>query len=133
DKGLTRRELLRLSTAGATAVGSTLSLPRAASTAEQEVPTPPHPATPKASLYSELLQKWCDGLLAHQVTGIHDPALYGGFLCPACSLIHGRCGDAVYPLLRLARTTGDPKYLRATLLVHGWSERNVSQPDGSWI
>jgi hypothetical protein len=89
--------------------------------------------TPKASLYSELLQKWCDGLLAHQVTGIHDPALYGGFLCPACSLIHGRCGDAVYPLLRLARTTGDSKYLRAALLVHGWSERQVSQPDGSWI
>jgi hypothetical protein len=132
-KELTRRKFLQLSTTGATSLGAIQAFPQAGSAAQREVSTPPHAAPPKASLYSELLQKWCDGLLAHQVTEIHDPALEGGFLCPACALVHGRCGDAVYPLLRMAHTSGDPKYLRAALLVHEWSERQVSQPDGSWI
>jgi hypothetical protein len=84
------------------------------------------------NLYSTLLQSWCDGLLAHQVIDIADPALHGGFLCPSCAMVHGRCGDAVYPLLRVAHTTGDSKYLRAAVLVHDWSEQNVSHGDGSW-
>jgi hypothetical protein len=92
-------------------------------------------ATPAANpnLYTTLLQSWCDGLLAHQVIDIANPALHGAFLCPSCAMIHGRCGDAVYPLLRVAHTTGDSRYLRAAIMVHDWSERNVSQADGSWI
>ena len=63
-----------------------------------------------------------------------DPALHGAFLLPILgAMIHGRCGDAVYPLLRVAHSTGDSKYLRTAILVHDWSERNVSQADGSWI
>ena len=62
-----------------------------------------------------------------------DRALQGGLLCPACGLIHGRCGDAVYPLLRVARSTGDARFVRAALLVHDWSERQVSRSDGSWV
>jgi hypothetical protein len=85
------------------------------------------------NLYAELLKSWCDGLLASQVTTIRDPAWHGGMLCPACALIHGRCGDAVYPLLRMARVTGDPKYTQAALLVHEWSEQQVSRHDGSWV
>ena len=34
--------------------------------------------------------------------------------------------------LRVAHTTGDTKYLHAAILVHDWSEQNVSHPDGSW-
>jgi hypothetical protein len=83
-------------------------------------------------LYADLLRTWCDGLVSHQVTGMADPVLNGGFLCASCALIHGRCGDAVYPLLRMAHTSGDEKYLRAALAVHEWSERNVSRADGSW-
>ena len=83
--------------------------------------------------YAELLRGWCDGLLAHQVTGIADAAVRGALLCPACGLIHGRCGDAVYPLLRVARSTGDAKYIRAAVAVHEWSERQVSRADGSWV
>ncbi len=90
----------------------------------------PHSAEQK--LYADTLKIWCDGLVARQVTGLTDPALRGGLLCPACGLIHGRCGDAVYPLLRVAHSTGDQKYLRAALAVHEWSERTVSRPDGSW-
>ena len=117
---LTRRQLLQLSTAGA----ATLALPNwIVAAAEQPAHT---------NLYSTLLQTWCDGLLAHQVT-LADPALRGALLCPACSIIHGRCADAVYPLLRVAHTTGDKKYLTAATLLYDWAEHNVSRADGSWI
>jgi hypothetical protein len=116
---LTRREMLQLSATAATA----LTLPAFAEAAQ---PTPPE------NLYAQLLQTWCDGLLAHQSTN-PDPALRGALLCPACAIIHGRCGDAVYPLLRQAHTTGQSKYLEAALLVHEWSEQQVSRTDGSWI
>jgi len=118
---LTRRDLLQLSVATAAA----LALPRLAAAV---VPAP----TTEHALYSSTLQSWCDGLLAHQITN-PDPALHGGLLCPACALIHGRCGDAVYPLLRVAHSTGQTKYLHAALAVHEWSERNVSRDDGSWV
>jgi hypothetical protein len=117
---LTRRQLLQLSTAGV----ATLALPNWIVAAAEQ---PAH-----ANLYSTLLQTWCDGLLAHQVT-LSDPALRGALLCPACSIIHGRCADAVYPLLRVAHTTGDKKYLTAATLLYDWAERNVSRADGSWI
>jgi hypothetical protein len=134
DNGLTRRELLRLSAVGATTLGASQAFPSSISTArEPQKPAPlQHPAT-EAKLYSELLRTWCEGLLAHQVTAIPDHTFYGGFLCPSCELIHGRCGDAVYPLLRAAHSTGDTRFLRAALLVHEWSERLVSWSDGSWI
>jgi hypothetical protein len=116
---LTRREMLQLSATAATA----FTLPALAEAAQP---------TPKNNLYAQLLQNWCDGLLAHQAT-TQDPALRGALLCPACAIIHGRCGDAVYPLLRVAHTTGQAKYLEAALLVHEWSEQQVSRADGSWI
>jgi hypothetical protein len=118
----TRRQMLQLSATAATA----FTLPTLAA-AEQ---TPPSATTP--NLYAQLLLTWCDGLLAHQSTN-PDPALRGALLCPACAIIHGRCGDAVYPLLRVAHTTGKAKYLEAALLVHAWSETQVSRADGSWI
>ena len=124
--GLTRRELLRRSALGATALSVPLVWSEWLSAAERQAAVP-------SNLYAELLKSWCDGLVAHQLTGIRDPALHGGMLCPACALVHGRCGDAVYPLLHVARATGDAKYLRAALLVHDWSERQVSRPDGSWV
>jgi hypothetical protein len=117
---LTRREMLQLSAATAFAT----SLPLQA-TAHQA-------STTSTNLYAQLLETWCDGLLAHQSTN-PDPALRGALLCPACAIIHGRCGDAVYPLLRQAHTTGKAKYLEAALLVHEWSEHQVSRADGSWI
>jgi hypothetical protein len=130
--GLTRRELLRFSTAGAAFLGARLAFPELAAAAGLPR-TPSDPQTAEKKLYSDLLRAWCDGLVARQVTELADPALRGGLLCPACGLIHGRCGDAVYPLLRVAHTTGDQKYLRAALAVHEWSERTVSRADGSWV
>jgi len=128
---LSRRDLLRFSATGALALGASRAFPALAAA----VPPPsatPHPAQGPA-LYTALLQHWCDGLLAHQITGISDPAVHGAFACPACGILHGRCGDAVYPLLRVAHTTGNAKYLHAALQVHAWSEQNLSRADGSWI
>jgi hypothetical protein len=126
---LTRREMLRLSAGGLAALpGTALLAPMVTHTAA----TSPS-ASAESQLYSRLLKTWCDGLIAHQIVAMRDPALYGGMLCPACALIHGRCGDAVYPLLHMAHATGDEKYLLASKLVHEWSEAQVSRPDGSWI
>jgi len=132
---LTRRDLLKLSAAGASALGATLVFPTWVSGAAEQraLPALENQTQAPTNLYAELLQTWCDGLLARQQTAIHEPALYGGLLCPACALIHGRCGDAVYPLLRMARTTGDSKYVQAALRVYEWSEKQVSRPDGSWV
>ena len=87
----------------------------------------------EAGLYADTLEIWCDGLAAHQITELSSPAFKGGLLCPACALIHGRCGDAVYPLLRVAHSTGKEKYLRTALLLDEWSQAQVSRSDGSWV
>ena len=127
---ITRRELLRRSAAGAATLAAGAAFPGLASIAANAQGAA---STPEQRLYAETLKTWCDGLLARQVTEMRDPAFLGGLLCPSCAFIHGRCGDAVYPLLRMAHTTGEAKYLRAAMLVHEWSQAQVSRSDGSWI
>ena len=131
--GLTRRELLQLSGAGAAMLGARAAYPEWAVAASMQGSATAAAQTAEEKLYSDLLKTWCDGMLARQVTEFRDPAFYGGLLCPACVLIHGRCGDAVYPLLKMAHSTGDAKYLRAAMLLHEWSEAQVSRADGSWV
>jgi hypothetical protein len=127
-RSITRRRLLQFYAAGAAGLAAHSVLPGSARAAGlASVPTD------EEQLYSGTLKTWCDGLVARQITAMRDPAFHGGFLCPACAVIHGRCGDAVYPLLRMAHTTGDAKYLGAALLVHEWSQTQVSRPDGSWV
>ena len=130
----TRRRVIELSVGGTLALGVRLSFPglMAAETAKQGA-AGAATSTAEEKLYSDLLKAWCDGIVARQVLAPDLPAFKGGFLCAACGLIHGRCGDAAYPLLRVAHSTGDQKYLRAALDVHDWSERMVSRPDGSWV
>ena len=77
-----------------------------------------------------LLQTWCDGLIAHQIA---EGENRGGLHCPACDFVHGRCGDAVYPLLALFSRNKNEKYRRAALEVFDWSQRHVSQADGSFL
>lgn len=79
-----------------------------------------------------LLKKWGDGLLAQQIDRPDDLTVHGALGCPACDRIHGRCMDAVYPFVHLAKTTGEEKYLTAAIRVMEWAENNVAQPDGSW-
>ena len=79
----------------------------------------------------ELLKRWGAGLLATQINQ-PDTARHGALLCPACNAIHGRCADAVFPLLLLADKTGDRRYTAAALKLYNWMELNTSQADGSW-
>lgn len=78
-----------------------------------------------------LLRDWCEGLLRQQIIDPGNPALHGALRCPACSRIHGRCGDAVLPLLSMAARCGDGRYLKAALAAWQWM-KNVDSPDGAW-
>ncbi|MBL0745806.1 hypothetical protein [Chryseolinea lacunae] len=80
----------------------------------------------------QLLAAWCQSLVNYQVQDIRFGTLYGGILCPACGRMHGRCGEAVYPLLSMAKRSKKQSYATAALRLFDWMERNVSLPDGSW-
>ncbi len=80
----------------------------------------------------DLLKDWCDGMIRVQINNPSNLEEHGALGCPACSHIHGRCMDAVYPFLYMADVTGDKKYLDAAILVMDWAENNVSQANGSW-
>lgn len=84
------------------------------------------------SLTKNLLADWCNGMLRQQINAPDNPALHGALECPACDIIHGRCSDAVYPFLHMAKATGEQKYIQAAIDVYEWAENNVSQSDGSW-
>ncbi len=76
-----------------------------------------------------LLKQWCDALLEYRVEKLH-PRLDGALLCPACQVVHGRCGELVYPLLCLADRTGEARYLDAARKLFEWSE-SLACDDGS--
>lgn len=82
-------------------------------------------------LTKKLLKDWCDGMLARQINEPNNPIHDGALACPSCEHIHGRCWEAVYPFLHLAKTTGEQKYLTAAIRLFDWSS-NVSGPDGRW-
>ncbi len=82
--------------------------------------------------YYDLLKAYCDKLIEYQVKEIKDPAFYGGILCPACSMIHGRISDAVYPLSAMYDITKDEKYIEAARGIVEWSEKNVLRKNGAY-
>ena len=77
-----------------------------------------------------LLEEWCNALCLLQADSPGDPLTDGAIRCPACGRIHGRCHEAVYPLLFLAKKTGRETYLTAAKRLFDWSE-TLLQPDGS--
>ena len=78
-------------------------------------------------LYRDLLQTWCDGLLAHQLDRPGQPEADGGLLCPACGFIHGRCADAVYPLLTLADELSSALTRDGHMILSGIRTEDVSE------
>ncbi len=78
-RGLTRRELLRLSTAAAAGIGVHFSGPKLAFAALEQGAAAGHGKTAEEKLYSDLLQSWCDGLLAHQIDDGRPAAFAGRF------------------------------------------------------
>lgn len=85
----------------------------------------------KQEIY-ELLKTWCDGLIQYQITEINDSNLKGGILCPACSIIHGRCGNAIPAMLYMAEQEQDEKYIRCAEGLIDWSEQLLC-PDGGFV
>ncbi len=82
-------------------------------------------------LTENLLTDWVDGMLARQIDEPNNPTHDGALACPSCDHIHGRCWEAVYPILRVAKTSGDQKYLDAAVKLFDWS-KHVSGEDGRW-
>jgi len=85
------------------------------------------------SLSDKLVKQWGKALLDLMVTNKADTTNYGGIYCPADKAVHGRVGDAIYPFFYLAAQTKDSRYTDAAEMLFRWSERTVSQPDGSWL
>lgn len=77
----------------------------------------------------ELLKEWCDRLVSLQITEWNDKEFYGGIMCPSCGRIHGRCSDAMYPMMYMAKETGDSKYLDCARRLFAWSS-NMFRRDG---
>ena len=87
---------------------------------------------PLRTLADNLLADWCNGLRNLQIKSGPKDRL-GGIKCPACDIIHGRIGDAVYPFLCVAKRRKDSDMLDSGIMLYDWMENNVSQADGSWI
>ncbi len=117
-----RRDFVAVVTAGALGAALAPRLPAAAAPA----------VAPGRALLEPLLHDWCAALLALQIRDPGDPGRHGALRCPSCAFLHGRCMDALYPFLHVARATGDRRYVTAARDVFDWAERNVSRPDGSW-
>ena len=71
--------------------------------------------------YYRLLKEWLDALLACTVNDPVHPSVDGAILCPACTTVHGRCHEAVYPLMAMADFSGEAKYLDAARKLFRWS------------
>ena len=76
-----------------------------------------------------LLLDWCDALVRLQIRQPDVPRLDGAILCPACGGVHGRCHEAVYPLLCAARLTGNSTYLDAAKRLFRWGSQ-MQDADG---
>lgn len=84
------------------------------------------------TMYFELLRDYCDALISLQIRNTGDKCFDGAFRCRACHILHGRAADAVYPLMVMAKRTGDDKYVQAAKAVFEWGENFVCD-DGAII
>lgn len=81
--------------------------------------------------YFELLRNWCERLMELQIQEAPQEYFRGGILCPACRMIHGRVGDAIYPMIVLYDRTGRKAYLETARLLFDWSGTMLAD-DGSY-
>lgn len=80
--------------------------------------------------YASVLKTWCDRLITLQIRDTGVKELDGGILCPACKVIHGRCPDAILPMMCMAKHTGEEKYLQAAKALFDW-QTNMLTDEGS--
>lgn len=77
-----------------------------------------------------LAARWCDALVARQISGMPDRMLEGGIACPACGVLHGRICDLVYPFVYRWAETGDDTFLTAAEKAVDWAEATMRRQDG---
>jgi hypothetical protein len=123
---LTRRQFLSVAAATAVAAGHMIT-----NSEDAEATTQPTSRPSASDAYRALLTTWCDGMLAQQINDSADPKVHGALRCPACGVLHGRCHDALYPMMHLAHATGDSKYLDSAIRLQAWSD-NVTLPTGEF-
>ena len=82
------------------------------------------------NLSFELLKNWCDKLIDLQITDKKSRGLFGGILCESCGYIHGRCADAIYPMITMYKMTGNSKYFTCAENLYTWQINNVRKSDG---
>lgn len=81
----------------------------------------------------KLFFKWIDSYLKLRIHDTGVPQLDGNMICPACTWLHGRAPDAVWPLTWAWKRTGDAKYLEAAKGLITWGRLNMERPNGAWI
>jgi hypothetical protein len=85
-------------------------------------------------LATSLLKKWCVGLYANQTNKPGDKVADGGIYSPGDQAYLGRCADAIYPFLWMARHTNDEKYIVAAKKVYAWEQNNCwTEKYGCWF
>ncbi len=82
----------------------------------------------------ELLIRFCDRLLATQITDPADPD-FGALRCPSNNPephpTHSRAAEMVYPLAVAFERTGNEAYRRAAIPLGDWLV-SIQQPTGAW-
>ena len=73
-------------------------------------------------MINNLLTTWCEALYSHLLLS-QDKRIDGAIICPACGKIHGRCFEAMYPFLEMARQSVDEKWINASIKLFSFSYR----------
>jgi len=82
----------------------------------------------------KLLEQWCQGLVAHQTYSPDNKISHGGIYSPGDDAYLGRSADSIFPLLWMAKHTGDHKYVESAKLVYAWEQNNCwSEELGCWF
>jgi len=81
----------------------------------------------------ELLFQWGEGLLRTRVSASRSKRLDGAFLCPACTVVHGRSFDAMYAFLLIAEEKNDLKYRQAAIDLFRWADHTLTLPSGAFL
>ena len=118
-------------TALATSLLGSLLYPAGAALAADAAKHPLAGARPEE--LEKLFATWTDGLLARQIGPEADRESAGALACPACGFIHGRGGDAIYPLLRRARISKDERFTDAAVRLFNWMACMDDKDTGGWI
>jgi len=86
------------------------------------------------TLAVSLLEKWCEGLYTNQTNNPGNTITDGGIYSPGDQAYLGRCADAIYPFLWMAKHTNDKKYVIAAKKVYAWEQNNCwNEAYGCWV